>query len=210
MNVVIVGKTRMHGGICIGGLVASSGQSVRIIPAGLRCNPNNTQFQLGQIWDLDLRPMVGAVAPHVEDHEFTKSRLLGTESDLKRWILSKVTPWQGSPAALFDGALQFRPRGTGFVPTTGNVSRVSTGFWILPSAMNYCPFRKDDGSEKPQYALAAGATLILPYVGFQPTLPSIPAGSLVRLSLARPWTGASAPPGEDQRHSLQLSGWYLT
>jgi hypothetical protein len=61
---------------------------------------------------------------------------------------------------------------------------------------------------KRRYSLGGENSLTMPYVGFEPPIPAISAGTLVRLSLARPWTGPHAPSGEDQRNSLQLSGWY--
>jgi 1-acyl-sn-glycerol-3-phosphate acyltransferase len=44
----------------------------------------------------------------------------------------------------------------------------------------------------------------IPFVGYQPPIPFIPAGTVVRLSLARWWAGT----GEEPRCYLQLSGWY--
>ncbi len=206
MRVVIVAKTRMRHGVCIGGLVEDSARSVRIMPSGSYCNPSGTPFNVGDIWELDLKPKPGSKPPHVEDQEFTKKKKVGRIPNLGKWILSKVDPWEGGPDVLFDGKLYYRPGGTAFVSTT-EVSHCSTGFWVLPAELEYDPFITVD-TKKQRYSLAGAWTLILPFVGFQKPVSTIPAGTLVRLSLARPWTGPTAPPGEDQRHSLQLSGWY--
>ncbi|MFH1320564.1 MAG: hypothetical protein ABII90_07920 [Bacteroidota bacterium] len=42
------------------------------------------------------------------------------------------------------------------------------------------------------------------YVGFQNPVDKIPAGTLVRISLARWWS----PNEDEERCYLQLSGWY--
>ena len=202
-KVVIVGKTRMHGGICVGGLVESTAEPVRLIPYGSSWNTQDTPFMLGDIWELELTSQAGATPPHVEDHYFTDHKKVGVVPNLRDWILSKVVPWQGATINLFDGALQYRKGGTAYVPTTGNVSKYSTGFWILPVNLVYITIKN-----RPKYQLSALNEIILPYVGCQPVIPTILSGSLVRLSLARPWTGPDAPVDEDKRHSLQLSGWY--
>ena len=45
----------------------------------------------------------------------------------------------------------------------------------------------------------------MPYVGFEEAVETIPAGTLVRVSLARWWDTNGTT---EDRCSLQLSGWY--
>jgi len=48
----------------------------------------------------------------------------------------------------------------------------------------------------------------LTYVGFQEPVPEIPAGTLLRVSLAHPWRPKDQPQ-EELRCFVQLSGWFL-
>lgn len=207
MRVVIVSKTKMHGGICIGGIIEATVFPVRIIPPGCANNPLDTPFNIGEIWELDLKPRANLTPPHVEDHDFTSKAKVGEVADLKNWILGEVAPWRGGPEALFGGALKFRPGYSAYVPISDKTVRNSTGFWLLPYALDYAPF-EDGARTKPKYRLAGPTPLVVPCVGVALSISNVPGGSLVRVSLAHPWTAASAPPDEDKRLSLQLSGWY--
>ena len=55
MKVVIVGKTKMHGGVCIGAIAIDSLESMRLIPPGQACNPTSTPFAIGDLWDVDIK-----------------------------------------------------------------------------------------------------------------------------------------------------------
>ena len=209
MRVVIVGKTRMGAGVCIGGLVEATGKAVRVIPERAPCHAARTPFNIADIWDLDLRPRRPVVPPHVEDHEFRRKYKTGTVADLKRWILSKVKPWDGGAAALFGGTLQFRATGAAFVPQAGPLPSGSTGFWRLPADMT-C--RVCDGTTGPRlyYELETAPRLRVKYVGVLASTelpPVLPAGTLVRLSLAHLWLSA---PDADNRDKffVQMSGWF--
>ena len=48
----------------------------------------------------------------------------------------------------------------------------------------------------------------LKYVGEESPIKVIPAGTLVRLSLARWWRPEDSEPNFEERCYLQLSGWY--
>ena len=77
----------------------------------------------------------------------------------------------------------------------------SVCFWKTPVALSLeAPF----GKPKYHYNTLQEETY-LPFVGISAPQPIIPAGTLVRLSLARWWT----PEGQQDEHCyLQLSGWY--
>ena len=55
--------------------------------------------------------------------------------------------------------------------------------------------------------MAGAKGLSIPYVGYEAPVLVIPAGSLVRVSLARWWHKPNAPD-EGETCSLQLSGWF--
>jgi hypothetical protein len=202
-RVVIVGKTHMKNGICVGGIVVADGRPVRLLPVGQAWHQTNTPFQIGEIWDMDLAPRVPAVPPHVEDHDEQNAVRVGTVPNLSTYIIGQKTrPVIGAPSGLFSGRIAFRVSGTAYVDTQQPLPSNSVGFWILPHPLAYDPF-----NNKPRYRLGGPNPFLVTYVGVTPAIPTIPAGTLVRLSLARPWTNAD-DPAEHTRCSVQLSGWY--
>jgi hypothetical protein len=211
MRVVIVGKTRMKGGVCVGGLIEETGEAIRLIPKGASCNPTDTHFDVGEVWELDIEPRVQTTPPHAEDHDILRPGTLVDEiEDLGRWLRDNAEPWQGDRSAPFDGTLEFRENGKAYVPQQGRLPDCSTGFWILPNKMVYDPFVKGSGEEDPYYRLVNTNPVKVKYVGLLPAaqLPRVlPAGTLVRLSLAHAWS--TAPREEDRdKYFLQLSGWF--
>lgn len=211
MRVVILGKTKMKGGVCIGGLIEDTGESVRLIPKGAYCNPIDCDFEIGEVWDLDMAQRPGATPPHVEDYDVLRpGKLVGEIEDLDEWLREHTAPWEGDRTAPFDGKLEFRDNGTAYVPAGAKLPTCSTGFWILPNKMLYDSFIKGSGEEVPYYRMAGSAPLKIKYVGLIPVsqLPRVlPAGTLVRLSLGHTWP--SAPREEDRdKYFLQLSGWF--
>lgn len=205
MRVVIVGKTNMAHGICVGALIEETAQAVRLIPKGEFCNPRDTPFEVGDVWDLSIKPRAGTTPPHVEDHDILKAgKKVDEIADLGAWLRKNVSPWKGGRDVLFEGTLKFRSNGKAYVPEEGPLPSGSTGFWILPAKMTYAPSTWE-GKVRPQYALHADPQLLIKYVGLTPT-PQLPAaltaGTLVRLSLAHTF------PADPNKLFLQLSGWY--
>jgi hypothetical protein len=199
-RVLIVGKTRMHHGVCIGGM-RQSGEPVRLLPLGQIAHPLETPFTIGEVWEMDLIPRLHIEPPHVEDHEEADAVLVGRVHRLAALIRERVAPFHGPPEALFSGCLSFRPRGTAYVNTTGPLPAFSVQFWVLPFPLRLVPF-----GDKPQYRAMRRQPFVIAYVGLAMPVAFIPAGALVRVSLARAW--AKAPdPVERTRCSLQLSGW---
>lgn len=211
MRIVIVGKTKMKGGVCVGGVVEDTGQAVRLIPKGASCNPKDTDFEVGEVWELDIKPRPHTTPPHTEDHDILRpGTFVGEIEDLDEWLRENVEPWQGDRTAPFNGTLHFRDNGTAYVLQGGDLPDCSTGFWILPNKLVYDPFVKGTGEEVPYYRLASTKPIKFPYVGLLPVaqLPKVlPAGTLVRLSLAHTWPNAPQPENRD-KFFLQLSGWY--
>lgn len=83
--------------------------------------------------------------------------------------------------------------------TRDNVPGFSTQFWIPDEALiHVVSFEKDYYSYR---------GLKIKYVGFLPAVARIPAGTIVRLSLANWFDGNGTWP--EERCYLQISGWYL-
>ncbi len=57
MKVVIVAKTRMGSGSCIGG-ITFDGRSVRLVAADADTNDHfNQEYNIGDVWDVDCMPV---------------------------------------------------------------------------------------------------------------------------------------------------------
>jgi hypothetical protein len=107
-----------------------------------------------------------------------------------------VPLWQGLPTVLFDGLLQWTSSGSGYVARTADPQpRQSVGFWIPDKPLKLC------GDKYYYYE----RLYRLPFIGFQPTPDELPAGTLLRVSLARWW---SHDADAEEKCFLQLSGYY--
>jgi len=201
-RVLIVAKTHMASGVCIGGLTHDENKNVRLIPSGHRNHPADTPYDIGQVWDLDFHPSPEVTPPHVEDVIVTKERYIAQVPNLLEILTERVKPWQGNPEQLFDGFLTFAESGKGYISQLKGIPKVSTGFW-LPSR----PLDKIASFDKTNYFYNSRfGRFSMPYVGFALPIDQIPAGTLIRVSLARWWP----PPGTNEKRCyLQLSGWYL-
>ncbi len=202
-RVVIVGKTRMGGGVCVGGLLESSGASVRLLPRGGHCHAPNTPFEVGDVWTMQLAVRPRLTPPHTEDHdEWDARRLESVKHYLTTFIRARGSPLSGEAGGLFDGSLRFRHSGSAYVSRHGQIPGRSTQFWILPSPLHHHAF--DDAHV---YRTHGGTFFSVKYVGLAEPVAVIPAGTVVRVSLARWWQNPQAPQ-EGETCALQLSGWF--
>ena len=206
-RVVIVGKTKMQSQRCIGALGENDGRSFRLLTSTGNNFPVNTEFNLGQVWDLDLQEVSDHTPPHTEDICILSQRLVQTLSmpRLNDFILSRVDAPVVSPQELFEGKLNFRQNKKAFIRRRNKGLNYSTGFWRFRKTIHLC---HDYG--KLRYAYCNIDTscdlndddliLDVPYVGCESPISKIPAGTLLRFSLAR-W--------ENNPYYLMLSGWFL-
>jgi len=123
--------------------------------------------------------------------------------------MQRVQPWRGDPDQLFDGFLVIDFT-SGYISQAGGIPKRSTGYW-LPDKQLILTYRNEKSYYQTDCEMVIGnkhyrGLLSIPYVGFADPIQEIPAGTLVRVSLARWW----APRGiNEERCYLQLSGWYL-
>ena len=67
MKVLIVAKTRMGKGACIGG-ITQDGESVRLIPADIDVHDGAGQeYEVGDLWEVEATPASDITPPHVEN-----------------------------------------------------------------------------------------------------------------------------------------------
>lgn len=202
MNVLIVGRTRMGGSSrCIGGL-SQSDWSIRLLDHVGQNWHHTAPFQIGEIWDVTFVRAKEVVLPHTEDRRVTNYRLVGAEPNLRQHLLNRIAPWRGSITEIFGRVLGFTSSNNGFVCGRLGVPPVSTWFWIPDRDL----MLRADGKH---YDYPCDDRLRgLVYVGEPQALQVIPAGTLVRVSLARWWRPRDADPHLEERCYLQLSGWF--
>ena len=207
MRVLIVAKTRMGKGACIGA-ITEKGESVRLVL--FNADPHdgaNREYEVGDIWEITGKPETSLIPPHNENFVVhKKSRLHTTENtkDLVSAIELLMPPKTGHPRVLYEGLLKTTGSGSLYVPSGDDVPPYSTTFWRTDK-----PLTRDTEAKRIRYHYPTengGCTLT--FVGFQEPLATIPAGTLLRVSLAHRWRPKDQPNVEE-RHYAQISGWFL-
>lgn len=208
-KILIVARTRMKSGVCIGGLTASSSRNVRLIPENRqdkRNYPADTRFDVGQVWDVDYYRSTNIEPPHTEDIIVTDSQYKGQAASLKNILVRRVTPWNGGLEKLFDNSLVINPSSEKcYISRTGPIPDCSTGYWFPDGKLTL--YRQNN--TKPYYHIDytdqvnGRRTISIPFVGYANPIRSIISSTLVRVSLAR-WLLA----GSEERCYLQISGFY--
>lgn len=207
MRVLIVAKTHMGSGACVGG-ITETGKSVRLIP--FNADPRdgaNREYEVGDIWKITGEPETELTPPHNENFVVEKkSRLHTTKStkELESTVELLMPPKIGDPRKLYEGLLKTTDSGSLYVPPGGNVPPYSTMFWRTDKQLT---LEKDKKKLRYRYATENGGCT-LTFVGFQRPLETIPAGTLLRVSLAHWWRPENAANAE-LRCYVQISGWFL-
>ena len=204
MKVVIVAKTRMGGGACIGG-ITFDGRSVRLIAHDADSNDHfNMEYNVGDVWDVDCVPYENIIPPHTENVVVHSKRRLPAINNIETFILSHVPPRQGGIEVLYEGLAQAAATGTLYIAEGSGVPPYSTMFWQPDRPL----LRNDDAKRiRYRYPTPDGGRS-LTFVGFQEPVEEIPDGALLRVSLAHWWRPEDRPERE-LRCYVQLSGWFL-
>ncbi len=204
MDVIIVSKTHMASAVCVGAL-GFDGRSYRLLDNNGNNQLHDTEYEIRQIWKIDFRERSRQIHPHTEDVLVYSKKLAGTvKSELTMLDLLyrfNVSVWRGSPDILFEDCLLWTNNGSGYLSIERQIPNRSTGFWIPDKDLTKRIFY---GKVRYNYPNVNGWRS-LPYVGFEASVDQIPAGTLLRVSLARWWKRDSQT---ETRCSLQLSGWY--
>ena len=209
MDVLIVSKTKMQHGICVGG-VTLDGEFVRLLDENGHHPNEDTRYEIRQLWDTVFKqPYNPRPLPHSEDVCVISKRLKGTLKEgmtMMEFLNSKNIPvYRGGISNLFEAKLQFTPQGSGFI-NKDNIPKNSVCFWVTDRNIG-----RNDYKGKVRYNYNNGSRrwgYNISYVGLLDPVEIIPKGTLIRMSLAHWWQR----PGEDdeERCYLQLSGWYDT
>jgi ATP-dependent DNA helicase RecQ len=205
MRVVIVAKTRRGPGACVGG-ITQDGRSVRLVAADADRNEQaGLEYQVGEVWEIESAPDPHILPPHVENILVRSARRLKQVVNLEAIIRRFMPPVTGGPETLFDGKLQCLPSGALFICERAGLPSRSTMFWVSDQ-----PLCRDVEAKRIRYRYPTrDGGRLLTFVGFQEPVEEIPAGTLLRVSLAH-WWRPKDKPGEELRCHVQLSGWFST
>lgn len=201
----------MKNGACVSGLTRDTNKSIRLLnPPDGSNQPANTSYEVGQVWELDFHPLSNPVPPHVEDVIVTHEKYVGQSPNIRDTLLKRVPIWRGDPKELFDGLLEFENT-KGYISQSKGIPSCSTGYWLPDNPLTLTQIYGKSYYTIKREAVAGNnlyrVTLSIPYVGYPDPIPTIPPGTLIRVSLAR-WYPRSGPE-EEKKCYLQLSGWYL-
>jgi len=203
-TILILSKTHLNNGqACIGGITLK-GKFVRLLDLKGNNQPENTDLEPKQAWEVEYLDRPNATPPHVEDILIQSRVSKGTlkpNITIKDFIEKRKIPiWRGHPDELFDKLIQWTQRGSGYIDKNGGIPSHSVGFWISDGDLR----RKDYKGIRYQYPSSVGWRSIK-FKGFEEPVDIIPSGTLIRVSLAR-WVSFSKE--EKPKCWLQLSGWY--
>ena len=187
VQVLIVGKTRMRNGVCLGGLVLQDIQRVRLLPAKGFGHPRDTRYNIGDEWNLTLEEVSKHEinAPHTEDTRIVEQQYIRsyTKRAVRDFVLKRIGAQLVHPRDLFDGRIFITDNKRARVTCRDGVPMYSTGFWRFEKALykwqndrkiryTYC---EDDSSCNSD---DEDLQLDVPYVGCDEPLEKIPAGTI--------------------------------
>ena len=201
MDVLILSKTKYGSTqFCVGGICINNKQFIRLLNQGGYYQPADTQFNIGDIWDITFTVNQNRKEPHNEDVTIHSYKFVRKIYQLESYIKNMGVPiWRNNISNIFEGKILWQRNGKGyFSENIKNYPSHSVGFWISDADLSF-----SNGS----YIYESnGVKNQIVYKGNQTALQVIPKGRLIRLSLAKWWK----PEDSDieARCYLQLSGWY--
>lgn len=200
--VLIVSKTQMQKGVCVGGIIESTGELIRIHDCHGANLPADAPYEIGDRWLLDIQTAWNVrQAPHTEDKQTSPIQKL--DSIGVKGIIEFIHSHNLGNRLVNGGLDETFERCLRLCTTKNYINRehtpsFSTQFWINDAPLVH---HFDWGKHYYYYN-----DIRLKFVGFQEIVDVIPKGSIVRLSLANWWKGDGS--GEERCY-LQLSGWYI-
>jgi|YNPBryunderm2012_1023409.scaffolds.fasta_scaffold18022_4 hypothetical protein len=221
MTVLIVAVTHMHEGRCCVGALQIQDRQCSLIPTcqWRLLNPDRSfpllteiSFRVGQVWDVQIEPAPEhrIRPPHTEDSYLHSSRQRGCLREPQAIRLYRglcrnpqIPMVQGGVTQLFHGMLRQDENSQSFYLTQSECPNYSTSFWIP----NH-PLLVTENSHGRLRAINHSQNIDLRYTAVEPRIEcgeTIPAGSLLRVSLARFWRRNE---DEEPRSYLMLSQYY--
>lgn len=200
-KVLIVSKTQMKNGVCVGGIIESTGKLIRIHNEHGGNLTADVPYQIGDIWEMNVEdPLYKRRAPHTEDKRtrgLNKIKNIGVKG-IVNYVnnnASNLPLVRGSIINAFMGVLNVEDEK--IYVNHNNTPQYSTEFWIPDRDLTLSNIW-----DKNYYFYDK---IRVKYVGVEPPIDRIPSGTIIRLSLASWWDDGS---GEEKCY-LQLSGCYI-
>lgn len=205
MEVLIVSKTHMSTMVCVGGLLLHNNRYVRLLNPGNYNQPADTKFEVGDVWDLNFTDRPTLLPPHIEDVIITNKTFVCRIEDISAFLKQRnIIDWNGHIDHLYGGLLHWTGSGTGYIARDMQIPTQSVGFWIADHDLVRVIF-----DTKVKYRYPNGGTYrSVTYVGCQETIATIPAGTILRVSLSRLFPPENSEITVPHGYYLQLSGWY--
>jgi len=204
MEVVIISKTRMQHAICVGAMLGN-GTGIRLLDRNGYNQPFDTDYEIGEIWNVTFIERQEKREPHNEDVLVTSAKFTNKRiNNLPNFFIKKlkVKIWRDTPNNLFDGKIRWTNSGSGYISARTGIPEHSVGFFISSVDIKY---------NNRHYIFPSGNPFSpekkLAYVGCENSIEIIPAGTLIRVSMARWWKPEDIEI--EERCYVQLSGWYL-
>lgn len=203
-KILIVSKTKMSNGFCVGGININTCESIRIHNNKGGNLDLDTPYEIGDIWEMSYKTAWNVrKKPHIEDKQtfpYQKIENIGISGIIEfinshslelgeRLISSNIYD-------IFEGKIILGTN-KNYIDQS-NIPNFSTQFWISDKDLTLT-----SKFEKNYYSYN---DIQIKYVGIEKTLNIIPAGTIIRLSLANWWDGDGSG---QSRCYLQLSGWYF-
>ena len=197
----------MGSGACIGA-ITETGESVRLVPFNTDPhNGANREYEVGDIWKIMGETETELTPPHNENFVVHKKHRLHTTKDLKDLVstIELLMPAEtGGPLQLYEGLLQTTSNNRLYIAKQSGIPSYSTTFWRTDKPLT---LETDEQKLRYRYPTENGGYL-LTFGGFQKPLKTIPAGTLLRVSLAHWWRPENTPYVEPRCYA-QISGWFL-
>lgn len=206
MQVLIVSKTFAGRTFCVGGLVLKSNRYVRLLDQKGFNQPIFTEFEIGDVWEIDFTEPEIVEPPHIEDVVVSKKTRIDHMDNMSDFLISRqVIDWRGHIDNLFDGLLDWTEGGAGYISEKGELPRKSVGFWIADKDLFRMVFGQKVRFRFPDDAHDRN----IRFVGSQESVRKVPAGTVIRVSLSRIFPQETSNVTTPRGYYLQLSGWYL-
>ena len=173
MKVLIVAKTRMGGGACIGA-ITEDGESLRLIPFNEDPQDGaNREYEVGQVWKISAERATDLIPPHIENVVVYEKHQLGPPNDPIGFIERFMPPKKGDPRELYEGLLQSTGSGALYIAKQSGVPPYSTTFWRPDRSLI-----RDTAGKRVRYRYPTeNGGYTLTFVGFQEPPEVIPAGT---------------------------------
>lgn len=204
MEILIVAKTHMKTAACVGGFEINTKKNVRLLTSDGDNQPKDTEFEVGQIWDITYCIRKDITPPHNEDILIQTKRFIKKQFNLNDFLKDNATIWQGSPDDIFENKLLFLTGQSGYITKRVGIPSQSVGFWLSDTDLELTIL--SDKKHFFYFGEFGPKIFAFPFVGFKPIVDKLLKGTLIRVALARWWS--PNPDIIEKRCYCQISGWY--